>query len=84
MILAHKGFDVEIFERMDSVGGRNRMIQVGDYKFDLGPTFFMMKFLIEDIFKSTGEKLEDFVELKEIEPMYHLHLRDKEIPIKKI
>ncbi len=83
MILAHNGYDVEIFERMDTVGGRNRQIQVGEYKFDLGPTFFMMKFLIEEIFENTGRKLEDYVELKEIEPMYYLHLEKKIIPIRR-
>lgn len=83
MILAHGGFDVEIFERMDTVGGRNRQIQVGDYKFDLGPTFFMMKFLVEKIFESTGRKLEDYIELKEIEPMYYLNFKNRTIPIKR-
>lgn len=83
MILSHAGYDVEIFERMDTVGGRNRQIQLGDYKFDLGPTFFMMKFLVEKIFESTGKKLEDYIELKEIEPMYYLHLEEKTIPIKR-
>ena len=40
MILAKHGFDVSIFEKRDIIGGRNGYIQAGEYKFDIGPTFF--------------------------------------------
>ncbi|MDP8237326.1 MAG: FAD-dependent oxidoreductase, partial [Candidatus Erginobacter occultus] len=42
MILAHRGFRVTVFERLDRVGGRNSEVRLGDFSFDLGPTFLMM------------------------------------------
>ena len=42
MILAHRGFDVHIYEKDAIVGGRNALIKLGDYSFDTGPTFLMM------------------------------------------
>ncbi len=73
MLLAHKGFDVEIFEKNPVVGGRNGSIQLGEYKFDIGPTFFMMDYVLREIFKTTGRDLEDYVKLTRLDPMYNLH-----------
>lgn len=72
MLLANSGYEVEIFEKQNFIGGRNSRLQLGEYKFDLGPTFFLMKHILEDIFELTGRKLEDYVELHRIEPMYRL------------
>ena len=43
MLLASKGYKVKIYEKETIVGGRNGYITLGDYTFDIGPTFFMMK-----------------------------------------
>ena len=42
MLLANKGHKVEIFEKKPYIGGRNSELKLGEYKFDLGPTFFLM------------------------------------------
>ena len=72
MLLAHKGYDVEIFEKQDYVGGRNGAMKIDGFTFDLGPTFLMMLFILEEMFEMSGRKLEDYLELKSIEPMYRL------------
>ena len=43
MLLASKGYDVKIYEKEAIIGGRNGFITLGEYTFDIGPTFFMMK-----------------------------------------
>lgn len=53
MILASKGFDVTIYERNGTVGGRNRNIRVGSSNFDVGPTMLMMKFVLDKCFQGT-------------------------------
>ena len=50
MLLAHRGFDVRVFEKADQPGGRTSELKLGDYRFDVGPTFFMMKFILDEIF----------------------------------
>ena len=72
MILANKGYEVDIFEKQNYVGGRNSSFKLGNYTFDLGPTFFMMIDILEEIFKITGRDLHKYVEIKEIDPMYRL------------
>lgn len=76
MLLAYKGFKVSIFEKDDVVGGRNKSLSLGPYKFDLGPTFLMMKYILDDIFSYVGRRLEDYVTLKRLDPMYRLSFSD--------
>jgi len=78
MILAHKGFDVTVFEKEKEVGGRNAPIKLKGYTFDTGPTFLMMKFVLDNIFKMTGRKSSDYLKVKRLEPMYKLCFNDFE------
>ncbi len=75
MILAHKGYEVTIYEKQDYIGGRNSCFRLGDYSFDLGPTFFLMKEVLERVFQSTGKDLRDYVEVIPLDPMYRLLFR---------
>ncbi len=78
VLLANQGLDVTIYEKEDKVGGRNGFIEAKGYKFDIGPTFFMMPFILEEIFAECGRDLEDYVELKLLEPYYQLVFSDGE------
>jgi len=69
MLLASKGYSVGIYEKQDKVGGRNSFFRMGEYVFDIGPTFFMMKHVLETIFKKSGKRLEDFAEIVRLDPM---------------
>jgi phytoene desaturase len=73
MLLAANGYRVSMVEKNAAVGGRNSHLQAGDYTFDVGPTFFMMIDVLEKIFSATGRRLEDYVKLHRIDPLYHLH-----------
>ena len=72
MLLARAGLRVTVYEAHDRVGGRTRRIEEGPYRFDCGPTFFMMPWVLEEIFSATGRKLSDYAELKRLDPMYRL------------
>jgi phytoene desaturase len=77
MLLANKGYDVTIYEKQGYVGGRTSEIRLGDYRFDMGPTFLNMLYIAEEIFELTGRKLEDYVDLIDLNPMYELVYHDK-------
>jgi phytoene desaturase len=76
MLLASKGYSVDIYEKQDEIGGRNSFLRLGDYVFDIGPTFFMMKDVLENIFEKCGISLHDFVEVVQLDPMYRLKFAD--------
>lgn len=81
ILLGHHGFDVHIYEAKSHPGGRCSSFMLGEYKFDVGPTFLIMRYLLEQIFTETGRKLEDYVELMPLSPMYRLFFDDKVINI---
>jgi len=76
MLLASKGYSVDIHERQKEVGGRNSFFRIGSYIFDIGPTFFMMKDVLETVFEKSGKKLEDFIKVVRLDPMYRLKFAD--------
>ena len=61
MILAHRGFDVTVFEKASVVGGRNAPLYIDDYRFDTGPTFLMMSYILNEMFEETGRNVEDYL-----------------------
>ncbi len=76
MLLAAKGYKVTIYEKENRVGGRNSYFRLGDYCFDMGPTFLMMKDVLENIFTKSGKQLDDYVEVTRLDPLYRLNFAD--------
>jgi len=76
MILAHRGFGVEVFEAKDRVGGRNASLELGPYRFDVGPTFLMMKYILDEVFEEGGAASADYLRFVRLEPMYRLEFDD--------
>ncbi len=81
MILAHRGFKVTVFEKGKVVGGRSAPIELGDYTFDTGPTFLILRFVLNEIFEEAGRNVEDYLQFKRLEPMYRLNFHDREVYI---
>ena len=76
MLLAARGFKVTLVEKQDRVGGRNSAMVRNGYKFDTGPTFLMMKFILDEVFEEAGRRSEDYLKFVKLEPMYRLQFDD--------
>lgn len=72
MLLAARGFEVDVFERRPDVGGRTGRLDLGPYRFDLGSTMLMMPFVAEELFALSGTALTHEVKLARLDPMYRL------------
>ncbi|MEM9166440.1 MAG: phytoene desaturase family protein [Planctomycetota bacterium] len=86
VLLAASGLDVTVYESQPTVGGRTARIELaseqGTYAFDRGPTFFLMPYVLEEIFAAAGRDLHDYAELSRLDPMYRLLLgREGDTPI---
>ncbi len=81
MILAHRGFDVTVFEARDVVGGRNAALRAGEYTFDTGPTFLVMNFVLREMFEAAGRNVEEYLRFKRLEPMYRLAYADGDVVV---
>jgi len=76
MLLARRGFDVSIYEKEPMVGGRNAFLELDGFKHDIGPTFLMMKFVLDEVFEEAGKKVDEYLEFTRLDPMYRLQFRD--------
>ncbi|CAN7467219.1 phytoene desaturase family protein [Rossellomorea sp. LjRoot5] len=83
MLLASKGYKVEIYEKQSFVGGRNGSVTMEGYTFDIGPTFLSMPEIAEELFETSGRNLHDYVDLRELSMMYELIFKDKKVKMYK-
>jgi len=81
MLLAHLGFKVTVYEKQATIGGRNSELVLGNYRFDLGPTFLMMKYLMDELFELTGTQSSDYLDCRRLDPMYRLQFGSKTLQI---
>ncbi|MGA1117842.1 MAG: FAD-dependent oxidoreductase, partial [Candidatus Nanopelagicaceae bacterium] len=77
--LAGAGHEVTILERESVPGGRNGLLKKEGYSFDTGPTVLTMPSLIEDALNCVGERLEDWLELMPLSPLYRAFYSDGSI-----
>ena len=54
--LANAGYEVEMFEKNDTVGGRARQLVQDGFTFDIGPSWYWMPELFEEIKKESNNK----------------------------
>lgn len=78
MILARRGFRVTVFEKANRVGGRNAALESDGFRFDTGPTFLMMSFILEEMFREAGKEMGDYLKLVNLDPLYRLSFEDME------
>jgi phytoene desaturase len=76
MLLASRGYDVEVFEKQARVGGRNALLEMDGFRFDTGPTFLMMPEVLEEVFSESGRRLGDYLDIKPLDPLYRLVFGD--------
>lgn len=65
--LAGHGFDVTVFERSGSPGGKMRGRLIGSHSVDTGPTVFTMRNVFEQLFDDAGESLDSHVTLRPLD-----------------
>jgi phytoene desaturase len=85
MLLAASGARVTVYEAQDCVGGRSSRLTLDaddgrTFHFDTGPTFFLMPYVLEEIFEATGRDLHDYADLRPLEPMYRLLIGRQDAP----
>ncbi|HSN24483.1 MAG TPA: NAD(P)-binding protein, partial [Methylomicrobium sp.] len=81
MLLSQRGFNVSIFDKNPEVGGRNRAIRMDGFTFDTGPTFLLMKGVLDEMFELCGRRSEDYLQFMRLDPMYRLVYDDRELSV---
>ena len=56
--LANAGYRVTLVEKNAAPGGRTTALDLGGYRFDVGPTFFLMPAVFAETYWALGERME--------------------------
>ncbi len=74
--LARAGYKVTVVEKEAGPGGRASLVQQGEYRFDGGPTLFLMPQIFRETYAALGERMEDHLDLTRLDPTYRVHFHD--------
>lgn len=78
-LLAKDGHNVTVLEKNEQLGGRASVFEAEGFKFDMGPSWYLMPDVFERFFAEFGKKPSDFYELIPLEPQYRNYFADGSI-----
>lgn len=58
--LACKGYTVDVFEANPYPGGKLTEFQLGEFRFDAGPSLFTLPWLVDELFQLAGKNPKDY------------------------
>ena len=71
--LAKQGYDVTIYEKNATIGGRARQLKSNGFTFDMGPSWYWMPDVFENFFNDFNKKATDYYELIKLNPAYRVY-----------
>ncbi len=75
-LLAKDGYEVEVFEKNEQVGGRASQKEIDGFTFDMGPSWYLMPDVFEHFYKILGEDINKHLELIKLSPSYKIWFKD--------
>ncbi|RMB63939.1 phytoene desaturase [Dokdonia sinensis] len=79
--LAKDGYDVHLYEKNDTLGGRARQYKRDGFTFDMGPSWYWMPDIFEKFFRDFGKKVSDYYSLEKLDPAYYVWFKDEVVTI---
>ncbi|MGV3611711.1 MAG: 1-hydroxycarotenoid 3,4-desaturase CrtD [Fluviicola sp.] len=74
--LTVKGYSVSVFEANTYPGGKLTTLQLGNYRFDAGPSLFTLPHLVDELFELSGKNPRDYFNYQELEMLCHYFYED--------
>ena len=70
--LSSKGYDVTIFEKNPTLGGRARKLEIDGFTFDMGPSWYWMPDVFDRFFARHGKKTSNYFKLNKLDPGFSI------------
>ena len=65
--LAARGYNVNVFEKNNTPGGKLGELKIDGFRFDTGPSVFTMPELVDEVFQIAGKDPRDYFDYAELE-----------------
>ena len=79
--LANQGHNVFVLEKNSKLGGRARQFSSKGFTFDMGPSWYWMPDVFEKYFKDFDKNINEYLNLKRLDPSYRVFFEDEVIDI---
>ncbi|MFB6178805.1 MAG: phytoene desaturase family protein [Halorientalis sp.] len=76
--LADAGADVRVIEKNSQLGGRASRFTEDGFRFDMGPSWYLMPDVFERFFGHFGKAPEDYYRLERLDPHYRIFFKESE------
>lgn len=77
--LARAGADVRIVEKNEQAGGRASRLYAEDFRFDMGPSWYLMPEVFERFFEHFGKRSGDYYAHRRLDPHYRIFFKDGDV-----
>lgn len=77
-LLLREGWDVVVVDKQSSVGGRAGKLEVDGFRFDTGPSWYLMPEAFDEFFRACGTSTERELDLVDLSPAYRVYNEDGE------
>jgi phytoene desaturase len=74
--LASAGADVTVLEKNEQLGGRASVLERAGFRFDMGPSWYLMPDVFERFFGHFGRRPTDYYTLEHLDPHYRIYWKD--------
>jgi len=74
--LKQAGYDVEVFEKNEKIGGKLNVLKAQGYSFDLGPSILTLPHIFERLFERSGRKMKDYIPIRALRPHWRNFFED--------
>jgi len=74
--LADAGADVRVIEKNEQLGGRASVLERDGFRFDMGPSWYLMPDVFERFFAHFGKEPSDYYDLTRLDPHYRIFFKD--------
>ena len=76
--LAKNGYNVTVYEKNETYGGRLQQFTSKGFTFDMGPSWYWMPDIFESYFNDFDHSTSDFYDLKRLDPGYRIYYGDND------
>jgi len=75
-ILGQAGYVVMVYAKNGQPGGRAGTFEFEGFRFDTGPSWYLMPDVFEHFFQLIGENVNQLLDLKRLDPSYQIYFKD--------